>query len=92
VAPADIMAATYWSPAQFTRSQVLETKRGRLRDQAVIERARVPLVIGKQTVQVNQLTVTGSIDGQILYNDDGRWVGARFTRKGSDILYRLRSG
>jgi hypothetical protein len=91
VAPADIMAATYWSPVQFTRKQVIETKRGRLRDQAVLSRARVPLSIGGRSVEVDRLTVTGSIDGQIFYDDSDRWVGAVFARRASDITYRLKA-
>lgn len=91
VAPADIMAATYWSPVQFTRKQVIETKRGRLRDQAVLSQARAPLSIGGRTVEVNRLTVSGSIDGQIFYDDAGNWVGAVFSRRASDITYRLKA-
>jgi hypothetical protein len=91
VAPADIMAATYWSPVQFTRKQVIETKRGRLRDQSVLSKTRAPLSIGGRTVEVNRLTVTGSIDGQIFYDDNARWVGAVFARQASDITYRLKA-
>jgi hypothetical protein len=91
VAPVDVMAATYWSPVQFTSKQVIETKRGRLRDQSVLSKVRVPLTIKGRSVEVNQFTVAGSIDGRIFYDDDDHWVGAEFQRQMSDIIYRLKA-
>lgn len=88
-APADIMLATYWSPLMLTRDVVINPKRGNLKPQTVRAEGQTSIVIGGSPRAANRFAITGVLDGTVLYDDAGRWVGARFDRKGAAIEYRL---
>jgi hypothetical protein len=89
VAPADVMLATYWTPLMLTRAEVINPKRGNLKAQTVRPDGEATVSLGGETRSARRYAITGVLDGTILYDAAGRWVGASFDRKGAAIEYRL---
>jgi hypothetical protein len=89
VAPVDIMLATYWTPLMLSRSQVINPKRGNLKPQTVRSLGQASVVVAGTPRAANRFAITGVLDGTVVYDSEGRWVGASFDRKGATIDYRL---
>lgn len=89
VAPVDVMLATYWSSLMLTRAELINPKRGNLKAQTVHATGQERVVVGGTPRAANRFAITGVLDGTILYDGEGRWVGASFDRKGATIEYRL---
>ncbi len=89
VAPADIMIASYWTPAICIQTRLIEPKRGRLREQQVLGEVPVEVRIGGTVRPAREFRIAGILDGSCTYDEAGRWVGARFRKRDSEIVYQL---
>jgi Domain of unknown function (DUF6134) len=90
LAPADIMAGSYWTPEIARQTLLLDPQRGRLKEQQLLSKDTVSVPIGRASVEATRYTLTGLTNGWIAYDERGRWLSAQLKKKGSDILYRLR--
>lgn len=88
VAPADIMVASYWTPAICAQTLLIEPKRGRLRKQEVLGADPVEVDIGGTIQRATEYRVGGILDGTATYKGTRRWIGARFRKFGSMIVYQ----
>lgn len=91
LAPADIMVGSYWTPRMMSRSVLLDPQKGVLKEQVVHTRERMPWEVRGHSQTVTVYRISSILSGEIAYDDAGRWVGARFKKKGAEIEYRLRS-
>lgn len=90
LAPADIMVGSYWTPEIARQTLLMDAQRGTLRQQRLVGRETVALVIGSSPVEATRYTLAGLTNGWVAYDRYGRWLSAELKKKGSDILYRLR--
>jgi hypothetical protein len=90
LAPADIMVGSYWTPEIATQTLLIDPQRGTLKQQRLVGKDTVALMIGNSSVEATRYTISGLTNGRVAYDHRGRWLSAELKRKGSDILYRLR--
>lgn len=91
VAPAGIMVGSFWTERIMAQTVVLDPQKGTLEKQVVHSRERTTWPVGGKPRPVTSYRVSSVLDGDIAYDDSGRWVGARFEKKNTDIEYRLRT-
>jgi hypothetical protein len=90
MAPADIMVASYWTPEIARRRQLIDPQRGRVKEQQLLGKDIVKVLVGSTTVDATRYTISGVSNGWVAYDDRGRWLAAEMNKKGSEILYRAR--
>lgn len=88
--PADIMVATYWRPAICRQRRLLEPKRGRLRDQALLSVKPVTIALADRKVAGEEFRVRGILDGACMYDEEGAWRFASFEKRGT-LVYRAKA-
>lgn len=88
-APADVMVASFWTPAIPQQRQLIDPQRGRLKDQQLLGVDTFTVDVAGTPVATTRYRVSGVSDGWVAYDDQGRWLAAELQRKGSAILYRL---
>lgn len=91
VAPADIMVGSYWTVRMMSRSVLLDPQKGVLKEQVVHHREHALWEVQGHQRPVTVYSVSSILNGDIAYDDSGRWVGARFKKKSAQIEYRLRA-
>lgn len=91
VAPADIMVGSYWTDRMMSRSVLLDPQKGVLEEQVVHRREPALWEVQGHQRPVTLYSVSSILNGDIAYDDTGRWVGARFKKKSAQIEYRLRA-
>lgn len=89
-APADIMVAAYWRPEICEQQQLIEPKKGRLRDQTLLATRRLTIPSAGGEIPAEEFRITGILDGACTYDERGRWIGAWFDKQGR-IEYRVAS-
>jgi hypothetical protein len=87
--PSDIMVATYWRPEICRQRQLLEPKRGRVRDQTLISVRPVTLALPDREVAGEEFRIRGILDGACVYDMQGTWRSASFEKRGT-IVYRVK--
>ena len=90
LAPPEIMVGSYWTPEIARQTLLIDPQRGTLKQQRLVSKDTVALVIGRSPVEATRYTVQGLTNGWVAYDHIGRWLSAELKKKGSDILYRLR--
>jgi hypothetical protein len=91
VAPPDIMVGSYWTPRIMSRHVLLDPQKGVLEEQVILDRERATWPVGNTTEQVTRYRISSILNGEVAYDEAGRWVGAKFKKKGTEIEYRLRT-
>jgi len=91
LAPADIWVASYWTPRVLTRTELIDPQRGKIKTQRVGQREPVTLKVGGSDMSGTRYRISGVVNGTVVYDDQGQWIGATLIKKGSDIVYRLKS-
>ncbi len=90
-APADIIPGTFWNPEIVSRDVVLDPKKGTLEDQVVLGHDRVQIEVGGRPLAVTRYRLDSILEGAIDYDDNGRWSGAWFRKRGGRVEYRLKA-
>lgn len=91
MAPADIIPGTFWNPEIVSRDVVLDPKKGTLESQVVHGHDRVRIEVGGRPRTVTRYRLDTILNGAIDYDDEGRWSGGWFKKKGGRVHYRLRA-
>ena len=89
--PADIMVSSYWTSEIARQKVVLDAQRGRLKDQTLLGTDTVAIAVVGRPVEATRYRLAGVTNGWVAYDDRGRWLAAELQKKGTDILYRLRT-
>jgi hypothetical protein len=91
LAPADIMVGSFWTQRMMSRSILLDPQKGVLEEQIIHGRERAGWDVRGHRRAVTVYRLSSILNGEIAYDDSGRWVGARFKKKSAGIEYRLRN-
>ncbi|MEM6492231.1 MAG: DUF6134 family protein [Pseudomonadota bacterium] len=88
--PADIKPSSYWNPATLTAETLLDTQKGRVLDAdfAAMGRDRIETQSGAR-IDACRFAMSGDLDLDIWYDDQGRWVRMAFSFGGNDFEYKL---
>ena len=89
LAPADIMVGSYWTSRMMSRPVLLDPQKGVLEEQVVHSRQRTAWEVRGHKRPVTVYSISSILNGEVAYDDSGRWVGARFKKKSAEIEYRL---
>lgn len=87
-AASDILVASFWTPAIFSRDVLIDPQRGTLKRQTIHEQRAVTVTLAGRPVAATRYRVSGIVAGSVDYGSDGRWLGATFQKKAVDIVYR----
>lgn len=88
--PADILPSSYWNPSTLSAATLLDTQKGRILDArfAALGADRVTPQAGG-SVDACRFRMTGDLDLDVWYDDQGRWVKMAFSFGGNDFEYQL---
>ena len=89
LAPPDIMVGTFWNPEIISRTVILDPQKGILRDQVVHGHDRTTLTVSGESRLVDRYRLSSLMEGTIYYDDNSKWIGASFKKKGGTVLYRF---
>lgn len=84
-----LFPTNHWNAAVLEQSRVLNTITGNVDDVSInlVGRETIETEIGSR--DVNRYAYSGDLQTEVLYDDNGRWVGMAFEAKdGSAITYR----
>ncbi|MGF1639650.1 MAG: DUF6134 family protein [Rhodospirillales bacterium] len=90
LAPGDVMVGSFWNPAIVSHTLLIDPQKGTLKEQVVHDRDRTVLSVDGAPRPVTRYRLTSVLDGDVFYDDQGRWVGATFDKRGTRIHYRPR--
>ncbi|HYN38072.1 MAG TPA: DUF6134 family protein, partial [Rhodospirillales bacterium] len=91
MATADIMVGSYWTPEIARRSQLIDPQRGRVKTQELLSTDTLAIPVANKPIEATRYRVVGVTDGWVAFDPAGRWLAADFSKKGSDIQYRLKA-
>ena len=83
----DALPTTYWNPKTVTRSQMIDTQKGRLMDVAVQEGDWQMVDTKNGTVEAQQFDIAGDLNLSIWYDREGAWSKLSFPFKGATFDY-----
>jgi hypothetical protein len=89
LAPADVMVGSFWNPDILSHDLLIDPQKGTLEEQVIYDHERTTLIIGGEPCPVTRYRLSSILDGEVYYDDRGRWVGGTFEKKGTNIRYRL---
>lgn len=87
--PADIIPTSYWHPQTVERSRMLDTQRGRDLSLQIAEQPDREVRTTDGPVTAQAYRVTGDLELDLFYNEEGDWLGTTFTARGEDVTYEL---
>jgi hypothetical protein len=74
-----------------SRDVVLDPKKGTLEEQVIHGHDRIRITVDGTPRTVTRYRLSTILEGAIYYDDQGRWAGAWFKKKGGRVEYRLRA-
>lgn len=89
MAPADIMVGSYWTAEMMSRDVLLDPQKGVLEQQVIHGRERTTMEVDGEDIPVTRYNISSILKGSVAYDATGRWVGASFKKKSTEIEYRL---
>lgn len=89
MAPADVMAASYWNREILTRTMLFDPQDGELTPQTIHGSARETIRAGGRPIQAMRYDLTAKETGSVWYEDSGRWIASAFERRGTLVEQRL---
>ncbi len=89
--PPDALATTYWHEEMVRRPVLIDSANGGLRKVQVRPLAETALPVGGVETRARGYRVTGDLDLEIFYLENGEWAGLKFRARGSDITYVRRT-
>lgn len=91
MAPADIMVGSFWTQRMMARDVLLDPQKGVLEEQIIRDREETTWPVDGKSRAVTRYRISSILNGEIAYDAAGRWVGAMFKKKSTEIEYRLRT-
>lgn len=85
-APGGTFASHPWNPKIIEQTQLLDPKTGTLKEVEIRGAADQEFVeVAGQLVRARKYTITGGLQRELWYTDDGRCVKMRFNKSGGDV-------
>jgi hypothetical protein len=88
--PGETLSTSYWHERTVSRSEWLDSQKGRLMKATVSPLGKEPITAGGQTIEASRYRFQGELDCDLWYYRE-RWVKLFFEIKQSEIAYRLQS-
>ena len=88
VAPADTIPSSYWNRAKLERTALLDTQSGKMAATANNPIGKASVEADGRLLDVAKYRVTGDLQAEIGYAEDGSWAALAFEARGATILYR----
>ena len=86
----DTLSTSYWHERTVSRSEWLDTQKGKLVKSTVSPLGEETIAAGGRTIEANRYRLRGDLDCDLWYYRE-RWVKLVFVVKDSEIAYRLQS-
>lgn len=86
--PPDIVPTSYWHPATVEQTRMLDTQHGRIVEVSIDRMGSDPVLAGYRALPATRFRMSGDLDLDLWYGEDGTWLQTRFSVRGSDISYR----
>ena len=87
LAPRSILPASYWDPRTVEQSLLLDSQRGRLLEVR-------PVLVGNEWldsgVPARRYSLSGDLNLDLWYSDEGEWMKIAFEARGADVSYARR--
>jgi hypothetical protein len=88
VAPADTIPSSYWNKAKLDRTALLDTQSGKMATTANSLIGPASIEADGRLLNVTKYRVTGDLQAELGYAEDGSWATLAFEARGASILYR----
>lgn len=86
-APADTLSTSYWNRETVRQSRLIDTQYGRVASVTSTPIGARSVDTPSGVVRAECWRVTGDLELDVCYADDGAWVGLDFQARGSQITY-----
>jgi hypothetical protein len=84
-----IMPTTYWNQATSETSQLFNTQNGKLMSINVEQVGMERIEAGGREIDAMKYAISGDLDKEIWYDENGDWVKSTFSARGQNIEYVL---
>lgn len=88
LAPADTIPSSYWNRAKLERTALLDTQSGKIAATANSLIGPASIEADGRLLNVTKYRVTGDLQAELGYAEDGSWAALAFEARGASILYR----
>jgi len=89
-APASVVSNHPWNYAVLDRPLLFDTQRGRLQQVQVTPAGAETITVGGRAIRALKYLVTGDLERELWYGEDGSWLQSRLAYQGAAItLTRL---
>ncbi|MFN4090491.1 MAG: DUF6134 family protein [Alphaproteobacteria bacterium] len=85
--PADTLSTSYWNPATVRQSKLIDTQHGRIAEVTTRSLGFRAVQTPAGTVRGECWRVSGDLDLDVCYAENGAWIGLDFEARGSRISY-----
>jgi hypothetical protein len=91
VTDAGLNTTHLWNAGQLMVSQLIEPTSGNVYRVAIADRGEERIVALDRTVTSHKYAITGEVEGELWYGDDGTWLRFDFRKHGSTLRLALAS-
>jgi hypothetical protein len=88
LAPADTIPSSYWNRAKLERTALLDTQSGKIAATANSLVGPASIEADGRLLNVTKYRVTGDLQAELGYAEDGSWAALAFEARGANIVYR----
>ena len=88
-APAGILPTSYWRPETIEQTQLLDTQRGRLIEVKSAKAGKEMLQLPQGAKRAERYTMTGDLQLDLWYGEEGTLLNIAFNAKGRSIAYAV---
>jgi hypothetical protein len=87
--PSAVLPTSWWRRPTSGVVSLLDTETGAPMTVTVTEHGSETINVGGRAIRADRIRVQGEIAVDLWYDDQGRWIGCRFTARGQTIEYRV---
>jgi hypothetical protein len=87
LAPKEIIPTSYWNPATIEQTRLLDTQRGGLMEVSIQPFGKDAMATGSAVVPLRKYAITGDLNLDVWYSEQGEWAKIAFEARGTTIDY-----
>ncbi len=87
LAPKEIIPTSYWNPATIEQTRLLDTQRGGLMEVSIQPFGKDAMATGSAVVPLRKYAITGDLNLDVWYTEQGEWAKIAFEARGTTIDY-----
>lgn len=85
VAPATVVSNHPWNHAVVDRRLLFDTREGKLQNVQVQPAGTERLIVAGREIETRKYHITGDLERDLWYDEDGNWVQSRLEHRGDEI-------